>query len=48
MRVAYQSTTIGGITLAQAIGPKICSFSLFVLKAHMNLYGIQTLYGLMG
>ena len=46
--VAYQLTTIGGIALARGIGPKTCSFHLvYLLKAHMNLNGIQRLYGIM-
>ena len=49
MGVAHQLTTIGGITLAQAIGSKICRFHFVcLLKANMNLNGIQRLYGLMG
>ena len=47
--VADQLTTIGGITLARAIGWKFCSFHfVYLLKAHMNLNGIQSLYSLMG
>ena len=38
-----------GIALAGGIESKICSFHcLSILKAHMNLNGIQRLYGLMG
>ena len=44
MTVAYQLNTIGGISLAGAIGSKICSLHLVCpLKAHMNLNGIQRL-----
>ena len=47
--MTHQLTTIGGIALAQAaIGSKICSFHFVcLLKAHINLNGIQRLYGLM-
>ena len=48
MGVAHRVATIGGIALAGAIGSKIDSFCLFILKAHMNLNGMQRLYGLMG
>ena len=50
MGVSHQLTTIGGMTLARAsIGLKICipAFILRLLKAHMDLNGIQRLYGLM-
>ena len=48
MGVAHQLTAIGGIALARAIGSKICSFHLvYLLKAHMNLNGIQRLDGIM-
>ena len=47
--LTHHLTTIGGIALARAIGSKICSFHFVcLLKAHMNLNGIQRLYGLMG
>ena len=46
--VPHQLTRIGGIALARAIGSKISSFHLlYLLKAHMNLSGIQRLYGIM-
>ena len=49
MGVAHQFTTIGGIALARAIGVKICSFHFVcLLKARMNLNGIQRRYGLIG
>ena len=49
MGVAHHLVAIGGIALARAIGSKICSFHFVcLLKAHMNLNGIQRLYGLMG
>ena len=49
MGVAHQLTTNGGITLARAIGSKICSFHFVcLLQGLMNLNGIQTLHGLMG
>ena len=49
MGVVHQLTTIGGITLARAIGSKICSFHfVYLFTAHINLNGIQRLYGLMG
>ena len=49
MGVAHQLTTVGGIVLVGAIGSKICSFNfVFLLKAHMNLNGIQRLYDQMG
>ena len=49
MGVAPQLATIGGIALAEAIGSKICSFHFVcLLKVHMNLNGIQRLFGLMG
>ena len=49
MGVAHQLTTIGGITLARAIGSKICSFHFVcLLKEHMNLNVIQRICGLMG
>ena len=48
MGVAHLLTTTGGIVLAEAIGSKICSFHFVcLLKAHMNLNGIQRLYGIM-
>ena len=48
MRVAHHLTIIGGTALAQAIGSKICSFHFVcLLKAHMNLNGIQRLYSIM-
>ena len=49
MGVAHQLTAIGGIALSRVIGSKICSLYFFCpLKAHMNLNGIQRLYGLIG
>ena len=49
MGVVHQVTTIGGIALARTIGSKIGSFHcLSILKAHMNLNGIQRLSGLIG
>ena len=49
MGIAHHLTTIGGIAVTQAVGSKICSFHFVcLLKARMNLNGIQRLYGLMG
>ena len=49
MGLAHQLTTIDGTALARAIGSKICNFHFVcLLKAHMNLNGMQGLYGLMG
>ena len=49
MGVAHQLTLVGGIALARVIGLKICSLYFSCpLKAHMNLNGIQRLYGLIG
>ena len=50
MGLAHQLTTVGGTAqLARAIGSKICSFHFVcLLKAHINLNGMQRLYGLMG
>ena len=49
MGVAHQLATIGGIALALAIASKICSFDFVCLqKAHINLSGMQRVYGLMG
>ena len=40
------SVDIGGIALARAIGSKIFHL-VCLLKAHINLNGIQRLYGIM-
>ena len=49
MGVAHQLTAIGGIALKRTIGSKVCSFHFVcLLKVHLNLNGIQRLYGLMG
>ena len=49
MGVVHQLTAIGSIALARAIGSKICSFHFVcLLEVHMNLNGIQRLYGLTG
>ena len=49
MGVAHQLTLVGGVTLARVIGSKISSLYFSCpLKAHMNLNGIQRLYGLIG
>ena len=49
MGVAHQLATIGGIALALAIASKICSIDFVcLLKAHMNLNGMQRVYGLIG
>ena len=48
MGVAHQLATIGGIALARAIGLKIFSFHFVcLLKARVNLYGIERLCGIM-
>ena len=49
MGVAHQLATIGGIALALAIASKISSFDFVCLqKVHINLSGMQRVYGLMG
>ena len=49
MEVDHQLTTIGGIVLARAIGSKICNFHFVcLLKAHVNLNGMQRPFCLMG
>ena len=49
MGVVHQLAAIGGVALTRAIGVENLQLHFVcLLKAHMNLNGIQRLYGLMG